>query len=571
MPPPPPRAPRVLEPKPAVVLDEDMYTSSLEAIIERDYFPELPKMANQLEWLQAVNSGDPRAIQRAQRNIARRRAGIVTPGPAGAGVGVTPGLTLQTPGTGAWGGGATPGTAVLRTPAMTPMAHGMGPDATPGPGASAPFPPSAAASAPLAAAAAVPPVSLDTFLAQYTSEDNASFKAILEEDNRRKRAKHAHHLERKDTRDPAVRQALLEGPPPEERRNDDYGTSGQGTMTLMAAPEPPLNRLFYGGQQPAVPLSAKEVAERGMGPPKQINRAGTRLHAAGEQPQQQRRGGGMRPGGGGSVAGTPMQLPHGAPVPGGAGGTTGYSPMATPSLMDAMATPIMTWGDIESTPLRLDAEDMPITLDADGAGLQFCVQAQPPREAAAHQLAAAKAGVGLSNSSGSGLPGGRRGGGGGRRGGGSRTPLLTSMRRSQQRPGGAGATPLAAMSPAARQLAARVKGSGATPQTPAWGSAAAAAAELVSGELDSQLRASYKAGGAAKAGRTPTPVCRATGVAMLSLHSTTIPAPLAAQAAASAAAFMAAAAAGGAGRRSQAGGVAHGAGAKSVTDDLLKL
>lgn len=35
-----------------VVLDEDEYTEKLEAIIERDFFPDLPKMQNKLEWLQ---------------------------------------------------------------------------------------------------------------------------------------------------------------------------------------------------------------------------------------------------------------------------------------------------------------------------------------------------------------------------------------------------------------------------------------------------------------------------------------------------------------------------------------
>lgn len=35
-----------------------MYSEAVGAIIERDFFPHLAKMKNQLEWLQAVNSGD---------------------------------------------------------------------------------------------------------------------------------------------------------------------------------------------------------------------------------------------------------------------------------------------------------------------------------------------------------------------------------------------------------------------------------------------------------------------------------------------------------------------------------
>lgn len=208
MPPPPPRLPgsaAAPTPKAPVVLDEDTYTQHLEAIIERDYFPELPKMANQLEWLRAVNSGDVREMQRAQRNIAKRRAAAVaaaaagnltaaTPGMAGLG-GLTPAVGLppgMTPGTVGWGA-TTPGTALLRTPAMTPMVGGeVGPSSA---AAAVPTGPGAGdAAAALAAAArgavsGAARLSLDSFLDRYTSEDNASFQAILEEDNRRKRAK----------------------------------------------------------------------------------------------------------------------------------------------------------------------------------------------------------------------------------------------------------------------------------------------------------------------------------------------------------------------------------------------
>ena len=41
-----------------IVLDEDDWTDRIEAIIERDYFPDIPKLQNKLEWLQASSICD---------------------------------------------------------------------------------------------------------------------------------------------------------------------------------------------------------------------------------------------------------------------------------------------------------------------------------------------------------------------------------------------------------------------------------------------------------------------------------------------------------------------------------
>ncbi|KXZ46600.1 hypothetical protein GPECTOR_42g811 [Gonium pectorale] len=614
MPPPAPRPPSAVtapKPKAPVVLDEDTYTQHLEAIIERDYFPELPKMANQLEWLRAVNSGDVREMQRAQRNIARRRAAANAAAAAAGAPAATPGLGLgpgDTPGPGGvpplhtpgWGA-TTPGTALLRTPAMTPMVGGMaeagGPSAT---GAA----PAAAAAAPPAPAASG--LSLDSFLSQYTSEDNASFHTILEEDNRRKRAKVRHHLERPDPRDPETRRLLLEGPP--ERPSDEFGTSGQAPMTLLPAPEPPINNLFYdSSQRPAVPLSAKEAAEVALGPPKAINRAATRLRAPPEAaplsalPQDP------------AAAAVAAGLPAGAPMPGGAAGTVGYDAMATPALEDVLGSPLMTWGDIESTPLRLGVDDMPVELDEAalmGGAPAFRVQGLTEREMAAHRLAAAKAGSG----SAAGRASGARGS----------TPLLTALRRAATGTGagggatargaGGGATPLAVpLSPAARQLAASIKagmtprgaGMGAVGSAAAGGralpsagagagSAAGRSAALGSGELDKQLRASYRSSAAVSLGG------HAHGTPSLGTHRGTTPGlgPGATGRATSTPGVVSGGGGGGAGQRAgsstplagaagkarrapivlsagaQNGGAAHaGAGGKekSVTDDLLKL
>lgn len=53
-----PPAPRSKRKREVAVLDEDEWTDKLEAIIQRDYFPDLPKLESQLEWLE-VNSSSP--------------------------------------------------------------------------------------------------------------------------------------------------------------------------------------------------------------------------------------------------------------------------------------------------------------------------------------------------------------------------------------------------------------------------------------------------------------------------------------------------------------------------------
>jgi len=81
MPPPPPRPPAsallLRAPPPPRVLEEDEFTLYLEEIIERDFFPELPRLKNRLDWLEATRSGDPERIRAAQLRIQVRNAAAV--------------------------------------------------------------------------------------------------------------------------------------------------------------------------------------------------------------------------------------------------------------------------------------------------------------------------------------------------------------------------------------------------------------------------------------------------------------------------------------------------------------
>ncbi len=132
---------------------------------------------------------------------------------------------------------------------------------------------------------------------------------------------------------------------------------------MLVWPHKQKNTLFYdGAQQTALALSDSELAQRVAGPPKSISHANTRFSAASLDA--------------GQLPGTDTPSSVGTPStdagqPGAAAGVSagpgaGYGLLATPSFTPGGAgdeSPIMTWGDIASTPLRLGDDDMP-----EGAG-----------------------------------------------------------------------------------------------------------------------------------------------------------------------------------------------------------
>eukprot|EP00775_Hariotina_reticulata_P010851 gene10851-11005_t len=413
MPPPPPRS---VGAKRKVVLEEDTYAEAIEAIVERDFFPHLPKLQNQLEWLQAVQSGDPAQIKRAQLNIAQRRAGL-----------------------------------------RTPFAH--------------------------------------EFFNSYQGEDNASFQQLQQKSIERKRAKMLHHLQDKN------KPLLLTT---SGHETDEYGSSGQTPGSLQMTKHVPKNSLYYDtSQRQALALTAVEEANIVQGPPKAINYGGTRSLS---QPQLEHTTGGSGNNGSSSRnagidglaagAGSSQQrgkLAAAAVAP----GTSGYGYMRTPQIIPGVeASPIMTWGDIASTPLRLEGaeaaggfdsdlldlqelENLAAEAEAGTASKQFSMPEVRSREAAAQQMKAGRTAAAAANR---------------HRGVRSATPVLDALRRSGATPGRAGAatpgsTPVrgsVALSAAGLKLAHQLKG------VTRPGSARGAGSSKVA---DAQLRASYKAGG----------------------------------------------------------------------------
>lgn len=315
---------------PDVVLDEDEWTDAIEAIIERDFFPEIPKAQSKLEWIEAVRSGDPARIRQAQRNVAQRRAGLRTPMTSSRPTAAdTPWLTQQRPGTAA--------TPSLRGDDIPTAADGT----------------------------AAPRQRLDAFLATHTSEDNASYQAIIARETEHKAALKAPHQPPKH---------LLQLT--DSRPSDGFGSTGQPTMALLPPRPNPTNALHPNADaHPHLQLSAAELAARASGAPKQIRASNTRF---------------VDPA---SLMPPPPEQPPAVPDAHGRmppeaqhGNRQGYSYLDTPSMTPRAGddAPIMTWGDIGGTPLRIvDDED---ALLGDASGRRFTMPEVRARETLARRL-----------------------------------------------------------------------------------------------------------------------------------------------------------------------------------------
>ena len=307
-------------------------------------------MKSQIEWLEAVRSGDESRIIQAQIHIAARRAGLKTPSHThsiNGGTGTpapssTRGSTPQVSGPsggGLWAPTPRAGFNTAETPAMTPL---RADSSLPSPSSSQAVSMEAAIQALAAATGSrpkAPLMGLDAYLARTTSEDNADFSRLISEEQSRKRIKYKHHLEDKN------RPLLLKSSSGEE-----FGTSGQLPMTL-AFKHVALNSLMY--TPDGVKLTDRETEERSKGQPKKILAKNTRLASSTvEDPADTDQD--IAELFGAAVAGCRVDCGQ----EGQHGGITGSLArrLASPSFTPGpQFSPIMTWGQIESTPLRLDA------------------------------------------------------------------------------------------------------------------------------------------------------------------------------------------------------------------------
>jgi protein DGCR14 len=365
-----PRNPR----KRAAVLDEESYVAAIEKIVERDFFPDIPKLRDRLDWLEAVRSGDPVQIRDAQLKILERRGGKSS-NPDASGKIRTPGSTFFRT--------ATPldldKTPVLQSNDETLVVPQFAEDF-----GDVPF-------------------SLDEFFRRYTSEDNDSFSQILKNVNKRRKERYAYLLEGEQEDAKQIEHTKM------DRITDGYGTSDQPPSTLEGWKFTAKNLLMY---HPAdngeAPLTASDKQERLQALTREINRPNTRLHGkfTNSDPRDEDTVAVLYTP---VVGGTPVAMsladrygdklarydledlkktPNPFYVESNKKSDNGYSYIKTPSPAPGAdgSSPFITWGEIEGTPLRLENEETPIDIGGSGSGTHFKIPLPPSRDMKAHSL-----------------------------------------------------------------------------------------------------------------------------------------------------------------------------------------
>ncbi|KAL5865374.1 hypothetical protein ACOSQ3_002888 [Xanthoceras sorbifolium] len=362
------------------VLDEDTYVAAIENIIERDYFPDLSKLRDRLEWLQATRTGDPVLIRDAQLKIMERRNKKVTSLNSN---GRTRTQT-QTPGS-TFTRHFTPFDEFnmnVKTPRTGEEFSGEGESRDDNGGE------------------VDVSLSLDAFFRRYTSEDNDSFSKIIEKVNRKRKERYDFLLEGEKRDDNLIEDVKR------DRITDGYGTSDQPPSTLEGWKYTAKNLLMYHPSDCGeAPLTEEERAVRLKALTKEVNISNTRFHGKIMD---------SRPKDDGTVevlytpvAGTTpgpvfvrdgdklkkydledmRKTPNKFYVESGKKAENGYSFVRTPSPAPGVdESPFITWGEIEGTPLRLETEDTPIDIGGNGDGPHFKIPSAPSRDVKAHEL-----------------------------------------------------------------------------------------------------------------------------------------------------------------------------------------
>ena len=344
----PPDVNKLMKPKKrkVKVLEEDEYVDKVERIIERDFFPELDKLKARSDYIDATDRNDTKEMLRLRERYSTSRL-----------------TRLETP------------SSHFETPQMKSKEDESKSSTSS----------TAAAPDPKGDKDELTGVSLDKFLSKHTSEDNESFYELMEEQREEFERTHQWMFKKDEQLSLELQNDSLKLPSIEEQCSE----RPKETKALDGWTYKNENAVFY---HPAgTPLSNAEKMSMAA-KQKIINRQNTRFKSNPWKMNEKK--------------GQTALIAAKKEIEAGKVGIDGKdlldSSSTTPSVngykllrMDnptpqfsASESPFMTWGQVESTPYRLEGADedsLPVNVSAGGP--QFKIQDVPKRDRLAFELA----------------------------------------------------------------------------------------------------------------------------------------------------------------------------------------
>ncbi|XP_068127665.1 splicing factor ESS-2 homolog [Hyperolius riggenbachi] len=305
------------------VLTEEKYIENLQKIIQRDFFPDVEKLRAQKEYLEAEESGDLEKMRQIAIKIgSSAKLSKDTPLPY-----ITP-ATFETP------------TGVPDTPSMVTKQRSGEEESEKTEEDNKDLP------------------SLDSFLAKHTSEDNASFEQIMEVAKDKEKARNAWLYEAEEEYKQRLEDNLAL--PSAEMQAIESSKAGLDTWEYKTH-----NSLMY--YPPGVPdndtifKKPREVVHRNtrfQKDPFSQALSKTQLQQAAALNAQYKQG---------KVGPDGKELiPQESPK------VNGFGFVGTPSPAPGVdESPLMTWGEVESTPFRLDGSETPYMEKAPGPSFKI--------------------------------------------------------------------------------------------------------------------------------------------------------------------------------------------------------